>query len=52
VLKVEVPTDRLRGELSSHIDDLIVVRTFSPAADARRGGAKGSMPTAALVPAS
>jgi hypothetical protein len=31
-LKVDVRTDRLRGELTSQIRDLIVVRRFSPAA--------------------
>jgi hypothetical protein len=51
VLKVGVSTDRLHGELTSHIGDLIVVRTFSPAADVRRGGAAGSVPAARRAPA-
>jgi hypothetical protein len=33
-LRVDAATDRLRGELESHINDLVVVRTFSPAAHA------------------
>jgi hypothetical protein len=35
----------------THIDDLIFVRTFVPAAHAPRGGAQGSVPTTTMVPA-
>ena len=51
VLKVDVSTDRVRGDLTSHIDDLIFVRTFAPAVHAPRGGAQDSVPTTTTVPA-